>query len=44
MEKRQTLKNLYESGYEEDVIADQLDLTLDTVRTLIEEEIHPLKH
>jgi hypothetical protein len=43
-EKRQTLKNLYESGYEEDVIADQLDLTLDTVRTLIEEEIHPLKH
>src|SRR5918996_1265473 len=43
-EKRQTLRNLYESGYEEDVIADQLDLTLGTVRTLIEEEIHPLKH
>ncbi len=43
-EKRETLRNLYESGYEEDVIADQLDLTLGTVRTLIEEEIHPLKH
>jgi hypothetical protein len=43
-EKRETLKNLFNSGYEEDVIADQLDLALGTVRTLIEEEIHPLKH
>ena len=43
-EKRETLRNLLNSGYEEDVIADQLDLTLGTVRTLIEEEIHPLKH
>jgi DNA-binding NarL/FixJ family response regulator len=30
-EKRETLRNLYESGYEEDVIADQLDLSLSTV-------------
>ena len=43
-EKRETLRNLLNSGYEEDVIADQLDLALGTVRTLIEEEIHPLKH
>ena len=39
-EKRQTLRNLYDSGYEEDVIADQLDLALNTVRMLIKEEIH----
>jgi DNA-binding NarL/FixJ family response regulator len=43
-EKRETLRNLYESGYEEGVIADQLDLALGTVRTLIKEEIRPLKH
>jgi hypothetical protein len=43
-EKRETLRNLYESGYEEDVIADQLDLALGTVKTLIKEEIRPLKH
>jgi hypothetical protein len=43
-EKRETLRNLLNSGYEEDVIADQLDLALGTVRTLIEEETHPLKH
>jgi hypothetical protein len=42
-EKRETLRNLLNSGYEEDVIADQLDLALGTVRTLIEEEIHPHK-
>jgi hypothetical protein len=34
-EKRETLRNLYESGYDEDVIADQLDLALSTVRALI---------
>src|SRR5215204_5636106 len=39
-EKRQTLRNLYDSGYEEDVIADQLDLALNTIRMLIREEIH----
>jgi hypothetical protein len=43
-EKRETLRNLYESGYKEGVIADQLDLALGTVRTLIKEEIRPLKH
>ena len=42
-EKRETLRNLLNSGYEEDVIADQLDLALGTVRTLIKEEIDPLK-
>jgi DNA-binding NarL/FixJ family response regulator len=31
------LKNLYESGFEEEVIADQLDLDLNTVRMLIKE-------
>ena len=39
-EKRETLRNLYESGYEEEVIADQLDLALSTVRMLINEGIH----
>ena len=34
-EKRETLRNLYESGYEEEVIADQLGLALSTVRMLI---------
>ena len=43
-EKRETLRNLYESGYEEDVIADQLDLALGTVKTLIKAEIRPLKY
>jgi DNA-binding NarL/FixJ family response regulator len=43
-EKRETLRNLYESGYEEDVIADQLDLALSTVRALIKDEMHLLKH
>jgi hypothetical protein len=42
-EKRETLRNLYASGYEEEVIADQLDLALGTVRMLIREEIHPIK-
>ena len=42
-EKRETLRNLYASGYEEEVIADQLDLALSTVRMLIREEIHPIK-
>jgi hypothetical protein len=42
-EKRETLRNLYESGYEEDVIADQLDLALSTVRALIKDEMHLLK-
>jgi hypothetical protein len=35
-EKTDTLRNLYESGFEEEVIADQLDLDLSTVKTLIE--------
>jgi hypothetical protein len=36
-EKKETLKNLYESGIEEEMISDQLDLDLTTVRTLINE-------
>ena len=36
-EKKETLRNLYESGFEEEVIADQLDLDLTTVRMLIKE-------
>jgi hypothetical protein len=36
-EKKGTLRNLYESGFEEEVIADQLDLDLNTVRMLIKE-------
>ena len=36
-EKKETLKNLYDSGIEEDMISDQLDLDLTTVRTLIKE-------
>ena len=43
-EKRETLRNLYESGYEEEVIADQLGLALSTVRMLIKEGIHTIKH
>jgi DNA-binding NarL/FixJ family response regulator len=43
-EKRETLRNLYESGYEEEVIADQLSLSLSTVRMLIKEGIHTIKH
>ncbi len=39
-QKKETLRNLYESGFEEEVIADQLDLALSTVRTLIEEVAH----
>jgi hypothetical protein len=36
-EKKETLRNLYESGFEEEVIADQLDIDLTTVRMLIKE-------
>jgi hypothetical protein len=36
-EKKETLKNLYESDFEDEVIADQLDLDLNTVKTLIKE-------
>jgi len=36
-EKKETLKNLYDSGIEEDMISDQLDLDLPTVRILIKE-------
>ena len=36
-EKRETLRNLCASGYEEEVIADQLDLALSTVKMLIKE-------
>ena len=39
-EKKEVLKNLLESGIAEEMIAEQLDLNLNTVRTLIEE----LKH
>lgn len=36
-EKQEILKNLLESGISEDMIADQLDLDIDTVKTLIHE-------
>jgi len=36
-EKREILKNLLESGISEDMIADQLDLDIETVKTLIHE-------
>jgi transcription initiation factor IIE alpha subunit len=36
-EKRETLRNLYDSGIPEEMIADQLDLDINTVRALIEE-------
>src|SRR5215204_3020396 len=36
-EKRQTLRNLYESGIPEEMIADQLDLDVNTVRIIVEE-------
>jgi hypothetical protein len=39
-EKTDTLRNLYESGFEEEVIADQLDLDLSTVKTLIKDGIY----
>jgi len=35
--KREILRNLYESGISEDMIADQLDLDVDTVRLIIRE-------
>jgi hypothetical protein len=36
-EKRETLRNLYESGIPEEMIADQLDLDINTVRIIVEE-------
>jgi hypothetical protein len=36
-EKRETLRNLYDSDIPEEMIADQLDLDINTVRALIEE-------
>ncbi|MDW0314413.1 MAG: hypothetical protein QN716_03470 [Nitrososphaeraceae archaeon] len=36
-EKRQTFRNLYESGIPEEMIADQLDLDVNTVGMMIEE-------
>jgi uncharacterized protein DUF6659 len=36
-EKRETFRNLYESGIPEEMIADQLDLDVNTVRVMIEE-------
>jgi hypothetical protein len=36
-EKREILKNLLESGISDDMIADQLDLDIETVKTLIHE-------
>jgi hypothetical protein len=36
-EKRETFRNLYESGIPEEMIADQLDLDVNTVGMMIEE-------
>ena len=36
-EKKQILRNLHESGIPEDMIADQLDLDLNTVMSLVQE-------
>jgi hypothetical protein len=36
-EKRETFRNLYESGIPEEMLADQLDLDVNTVRMMIEE-------
>jgi Family of unknown function (DUF6659) len=36
-DKKKTLKNLYESGMEEEVIADQLDLDINTVKTWVKQ-------
>jgi hypothetical protein len=36
-EKKQILRNLHESGIPEDMIADQLDLDINTVKSLIQE-------
>ena len=36
-EKRETQRNLYESGIPEEMIADQLDLDVNTVRIVVEE-------
>jgi hypothetical protein len=38
-EKRETLRNLYYSGIPEEMIADQLDLDVNTVRSIVEEII-----
>jgi hypothetical protein len=38
-EKKETLRNLYESGISEEMIADQLDLDVNIVRTIVEEII-----
>ncbi len=36
-EKRRTVRNLYDSGITEDLIAEQMDLDIHTVKSLIEE-------
>jgi hypothetical protein len=36
-EKKQILRNLHESGIPEDMVADQLDLDINTVKSLIQE-------
>jgi DNA-binding NarL/FixJ family response regulator len=36
-EKKEMLRNLHESGISEDMIADQLDLDVNTVKMIIEE-------
>ncbi len=36
-EKKEILRNLYESGISEDLIADQLDLDVNTVKMIVEE-------
>ena len=36
-EKRETVKNLYDSGMSEELIAEQLDLNVDTVKVIVKE-------
>jgi hypothetical protein len=38
-EKRRTVRNLYDSGITEDLIAEQMDLDINTVKILIQEPI-----
>jgi hypothetical protein len=36
-EKKETVKNLYDSGMSEELIAEQLDLSVDTVKVIVKE-------
>ena len=38
-EKRRMVRNLYDSGITEDLIAEQMDLDINTVKILIQEPI-----